>query len=263
MTSTIARPDCGITAPGPLLHLTAPARAAVVFGLLTTSAPLLAALPRGDGHPVLVLPGLGGTDSSTLTLRAVLRRLGYRTYRWRLGRNIGPTQRAVHGARARIDQLTTRFGQPVSLIASSLGGNYARQLARRTVHAVRQVITLGSPIRLARKGQSHANSVVGNYSHWRIGTWDLPLVHGDGPLPVPATSIYSPLDGILAWRTGVNEPAPEAEHIAVSASHLGFGHHRAVIWAIADRLAQPAGHWAPFRPPPLLRPAHLLGERQP
>jgi hypothetical protein len=193
----------------------------------------------------------------------VLRRLGYRTYRWRLGRNIGPTEQAVHGTRARLDQLTSRFGQPVPVIGWSLGGIYARQLARRTVHAVRQVITLGSPIRLARKGQGHANRLIGDYSHWHIETWDLPLEHGHGPLPVPTTSIYSPLDGILAWRTGVNEPAPQAEHIAVSASHLGFGHHPAVIWAIADRLAQPAGQWAPFRPPPLLRPAHLLGERQP
>ena len=252
MTSTIARPDRGITAPGPLLYLTEPARAAVDFGLLTASAPLLAALPRGDGHPVLVLPRLGGTDSaSTITLRAVLRRLGYRP------------QRAVHGTRARLDQLTSRFGQPVSVIGWSLGGIYARQLARRTVHAVRQVITLGSPIRRARKGQSHANRLIGDYSHWHIETWDLPLEHGHGPLPVPTTSIYSPLDGILAWRTGVNEPAPQAENIAVSDSHLGFGHHRAVIWAIADRLAQPAGQWALFRPPPLLRPAHLLGERQP
>lgn len=66
-----------------------------------------------------------------------------------------------------------------------------------------------------------------------------------------------------ALYVSVNEPAPQAENIAVSAGHLGFGHHPAVIWAIADRLAQPAGHWAPFRPPPLLRPAYLLPERQP
>ena len=188
MTSTIARPDRGITAPGPLLYLTEP--------------------------------------------------------------------------RARLDQLTTRFGQPVSLIGWSLG-IYARPLARSTVHAVRQVITLGSAIRLARKEQSHANRLVGDNSHWHIETWALPLEHGDGPLPVPTTPIYTPLDGIVAWRTCLNEPAPQAENIAVSASHLGFGHHPAVIWAIADRLAQPAGHWAPFRPPPLLRPAYLLPERQP
>ena len=184
MTSTIARPDRGITASGPLLYLTEP--------------------------------------------------------------------------RARLDQLTTRFGQPVSLIASSLGGIYSRQLARRTGHAVRQVITLGSAIRLARTEQSQANRLVGDNSRWHIETWD-----GDGPLPVPTTPIYSPLDGIVAWRTCLNEPAPQAENIAVSASHLGFGHHPAVIWAIADCLAQPADHWAPFRPPPLLRPAYLLPERQP
>ena len=262
MTSPTTRPDRRVTAPGPLLYLTEPARAVADFGLLTSSAPLLAALPRGDGHPVLVLPGLGATDSSTATLRAVLRRLGYRTYGWRLGRNMGPTARAVHGMRARLDQLTNRFEQPVSLIGWSLGGIYARQLARRTVHAVRQVITLGTPIRLARKEQSHADRLFRDYSHWHIETWDLPLEHGERPLPVPTTSIYSPLDGIVAWRTCLNERGPQAENIAVTASHLGFGHHPAVIWAVADRLAQPAGQWAPFRPPPLLRPAYPLPERQ-
>ncbi|MGH3563637.1 MAG: esterase/lipase family protein, partial [Mycobacterium sp.] len=89
MTST-TNPDRGTTVPGRLLYLTEPVRAVVDFGLLTSSAPLLAVLPRGDGHPVLVLPGLGSADSSTITLRAILRRLGYRTYGWRLGRNIGP-----------------------------------------------------------------------------------------------------------------------------------------------------------------------------
>jgi hypothetical protein len=94
-------------------------------------------------------------------------------------------------------------------------------------------------------------------------TSDLPLEHGDSQLPVPTTSIYSPLDGIVAWRTCLNEPAPQAENIAVAASHLGLGHRPAVIWAIADRLAQPAGQWAPIRPPPLLRPAYPLPETQP
>jgi hypothetical protein len=127
---------------------------------------------------------------------------------------------------------------------------------------VRQVITLGTPIRLARKEQSHADRTFRDYSHWHIETSDLPLEHGEGPLPVPTTSIYSPLDGIVAWRTCLNEPGPQAENIAVTASHLGLSHHRAVIWAVADRLAQPAGQWAPFRPPPLLRGAYPLPERQ-
>ena len=99
---------------------------------------LLAALPRGDKHPVLVLPRLHATDTSTSTLRTVLKQLGYRTYGWRLGRNNGPTTKVLHGMRARLDYLTNRHQRPVTLIGCSLGGIYARQLARRTPQAVRQ-----------------------------------------------------------------------------------------------------------------------------
>jgi pimeloyl-ACP methyl ester carboxylesterase len=256
VTST-THPDCGAAAPGRLLYFTEPVRAAVDFGLLGLSAPLLAVLPRGDGHPVLVLPGLESSDSSTTTLRATLRHLGYRTHGWRLGRNIGPTARVVNAMPKRLEDLATRFSAPVSLIGWSLGGIYARQLARRTPEAVRQVITLGSPFRLARREQSHGDPVYQRYADRHVDTSGPPLEAGEGPLPVPATSIYSPLDGIVAWRTCLNEPAPQAENIAVAASHLGYGHHPAVIWAIADRLAQPADQWLPFRPPPLLRPAYL------
>ena len=263
MTSQPPRPEPGTTAPGQLLYLTDPARAVIDFALLLNSAPLFNMLPRGDGHPVLVLPGLLQTDGSTRPLRAVLRRLGYPTYGWRLGRNIGPTARALDGMRARLDRLADRFGRPVSLIGWSLGGIYARQLARRTPHAVRQVITLGSPIRLARHEQSRANRLFQRYSHVHVEQWDLPLEEGQGPLPVPATSIYSPVDGIVAWGTCLDDPAPRAENIAVPASHFGLGYHPAVIWAVADRLAQPAGQWSPFRPPPLLGPAYLRPGRRP
>jgi hypothetical protein len=102
----------------------------------------------------------------------------------------------------------------------------------------------------------------GDYCHWPTETWDLPLEHGGGPLSVPTTSIYSPLDGILAWRACLNERGPQAENIAVTASHPGLGHHPAVIWAVTDRLAQPAGQWAPLRPPSLLRAVYPLPERQ-
>ena len=93
-------------------------------------------------------PGCTQTDVSTSTLRTVLKELGYRTYGWQLGRNVGPTSKVVHGMRARLDYLTNRYQRPVTLIGWSLGGIYARQLARRTPQAVRQVITLSSPIRL-------------------------------------------------------------------------------------------------------------------
>jgi pimeloyl-ACP methyl ester carboxylesterase len=137
----------------------------------------------------------------------------------------------------------------VSVIGWSLGGIYARQLARRSRDAVRQVITLGSPIRLERHQQSNARRLFDHYADRHIERWALPLEHGCGPLPVPATCVYSRLDGVVAWRACLDQPSPLAENVEVRASHLGFGHHPAVLWLVADRLAQPRDAWTPFRPP--------------
>ena len=213
----------------------------------------MSVLPRGDGHPVLVLPGLLAADSSTRALRTLLRGLGYFVHGWRLGRNIGPTAEAVRGMRDRLDELGQRHGRSVTLLGWSLGGIFARDLARRSPEAVRQVITLGSPFRLARHGQSRAHRAFERYSHLHVEHRQLPLEQEEvAALAVPATSIYSRVDGIVSWRACLDTPSATAENIAVLGSHLGLGHHPAVAWAVADRLAQPDGAWAPFRPPPLL-----------
>ena len=158
--------------------------------------------------------------------------------------------------RSRLDYLANPHRRPPTLIGCSLGGIYARQLARRTPQAVRQVITLSSPIRLVRHEQSRANRLFHLYAHQHIEPLNLPLEHDEGPLPVPATSIYTPLDGIVAWRTCLDEPSARAENIAVLASHFGIANHPAALWAVADRLAQPADQWKPFQPPSLLRTAY-------
>jgi pimeloyl-ACP methyl ester carboxylesterase len=246
-------------APGRFWYLSDPTRAALEYCLLFTLAPLMPALPRGDGHPVLVLPGLQTSDTSTRTLRHILLMLGYQAYGWRLGRNVGPTAQVVSGLRDRLITLHARHEQPVSLIGWSLGGIYARRLAREHHHAVRLVITLGSPYRLARTDQSRADWLYQRYAPRHAERWSMPLEAGLGPLPVPATSIYSKLDGIVAWQTCHEPPGSRAENIEVYASHFGLSHHPAVLWAVADRLAQPAGQWAPFRPPALLRSAFRPG----
>ena len=237
------------------LYLSEPGRAMADFGLYLAARPLLPRLPQGDGHPVLVLPGLMADDASTRVLRATLRRLGYRVHGWRLGRNIGPTAACVSGMRDRIADLSDRYGRPLSLVGWSLGGIFARDLARRTPDSVRQVITLGSPFRLTRHSQSRASRAFDRYSHLHVQNRSLPLEPAGQPLPVPTTSIYSHFDGIVHWQTCLETPSARAENIAVIASHLGLGHHPAAIWAIADRLAQPEGTWTPFRPPVFLRPA--------
>jgi pimeloyl-ACP methyl ester carboxylesterase len=240
-------------APPVGLYVSDPARAVAEFGLLLAALPLQRALPVGDGHPVLVLPGLLAADDSTWPLRRILRGLGYRVHGWRLGRNIGPTAAAVTGMQDRLHALHTRYRTPVSVIGWSLGGIYARTLARRTPAAVRQVITLGSPFRLADERQSRASRIFNRYTHLHVARAPLPLEHDVDALPVPATSIYSRFDGIVAWQACLDSPSPRSENIAVVGSHFGYGHNPAVVWALADRLAQPLGGWAPFQPPRALR----------
>jgi pimeloyl-ACP methyl ester carboxylesterase len=237
------------------LYLSEPGRAVADYGLYLAARPLMPSLPRGDGHPVLVLPGLLADDVSTRALRNVLCRLGYDAYGWGLGRNIGPTAACVKGMRDLVDNLSNEHGKPVSLIGWSLGGIFARDLARRTPDSVRQVITLGSPFRLARNSQSRATKVFTRYSHLHVEHRSLPLESESVPLRVPATSIYSHFDGIVHWQTCLNTPGERCENIAVMASHLGLGHHPAAIWAITDRLAQQEGTWKPFKAPLFLRPA--------
>jgi pimeloyl-ACP methyl ester carboxylesterase len=242
-----------LSAPPLQLYVSDPGRAAVEFGLLLGALPLSKALPTGDGHPVLVLPGLMAGDDSTWPLRRILRRLGYRAHGWRLGRNLGPTPAAVTGMRDRLDDLHSRYHEPVSLIGWSLGGIYARALARNFPWAVRQVITLGSPFRLSDDRQSHASRVFNRYTHLHTRRPRTPLDMERTPLPVPATSIYSRYDGIVAWQACLDMASSRAENIAVVGSHFGYGHNPAVIFAVADRLAQPLNGWKPFQPPRALR----------
>jgi hypothetical protein len=242
--------------PSLALYLSDIPRAVVEYGVLVGTLPLHRTLPVGDGHPVLVLPGLLAADGSTWTLRRILRRLGYRAHGWGLGRNIGPTAKAVAGMAARLDELHARYDAPVSIIGWSLGGIFARTLARRDPSQVRQVITLGSPFAMQHERQSRAARSFNRYSHLHVERPPLPLEAEAEALPVPATAIYSRFDGMVAWQACLQTPSARAENIAVLASHIGYGHNAAVVWAIADRLAQPAGQWAPFRPPAVLRPLY-------
>src|SRR5574337_1553833 len=230
-----------------LLSVTEPTRAAFECGSLVAAAlPLWRVLANGDGHPVLVLPGLLAGDGSTRPLRCILRRLGYQVHAWHLGRNLGPTDAVLTGMAHRLEELHTRHGAAVSLVGWSLGGIYARGLARRYPSLVRQVITLGSPFRPVRASVTRL-AQTGRESA------ELAPEYGASTLPVPATSIYSRYDGVVAWRACLEESSASAENIAVIGSHLGLGYNPAVIWAIADRLAQPLGTWAAFRPPATVR----------
>ena len=230
-------------APGALLMLLE-ARAPIEFASLIAATPWLHRLPRGDGHPVLVFPGLGGNDLSTVPLRRFLQTLGYVTQAWGQGLNFGPRAGVLERCADDIRALAAKHDQPVSLIGWSLGGIYAREMAKLHPDLARCVVTLGTPF----TGHPKATNA------WRFFEWVSGTPVGDPnvmaqirrPPPVPTTSIYSRSDGIVAWRCSLNEPGPLVENIEVQASHVGMGMNPLALYAVADRLAQPIGRWRPF-----------------
>jgi pimeloyl-ACP methyl ester carboxylesterase len=238
-----AHPADAAPAPGPL-QLLLEARAPWEFAALLAATPWLARLPVGDGHPVIVFPGLGASDTSTLALRNFLRSRGYSPHPWGLGFNFGPRHGVLAGCHALVRQVVQRHGERASLIGWSLGGLYAREIAKVMPRRVRCVITLGTPF------AGHPRST----NAWRF----FELVSGQSahdpellaalrePPPVPTTSIYSRSDGIVSWRASLNAPSPRTENIEVQASHLGLGLNPLALYAIADRLRQHPARWQPF-----------------
>ena len=234
-----------------LLALEVP-RAALNAATLLPAWPLLLRAPRGDGHPVLVLPGFTASDLSTRVLRGYLRELGYHVHAWRLGRNLGPNRETIDGLRERVRQLADRHQQPMSIVGWSLGGIYAREIARATPRGVRMVITMGSPIRLRDRRASNAGSLFATVRPGAAtgGRADpRPPEDSRGALPVPATAIYTRSDGVVPWQSCLEVPSSRSESVEVTGSHTGLGVNPAALWVIADRLGQPDGTWRPFRPP--------------
>jgi len=232
-----------LEAPG-FVRLALEGRAPWELGAAIAARPLLRLAPKGDGHPVLVFPGLIAPDMSTLPLRRFLKGRGYAAAPWKQGVNLGPREGVIEACLARLRELYEAHGRKVSLIGWSLGGIYARELAKVYPDAVRLVITLGTPF----TGHPRATNA------WRL--YELVTGHKIGapeihePLraapPVPTTSIFSRTDGVVAWQCSLEKPGPLRDNIEVEASHLGMGMNPMTFYAIADRLAQPEGEWRPF-----------------
>ncbi|MBI5276983.1 MAG: alpha/beta hydrolase [Burkholderiales bacterium] len=221
-------------------------RAPWEFGSLVPAWPALQRAPTGDGHTVIVFPGLSASDASTVPLRRYLRSLGHDVTGWSQGFNFGPRAGVLGTIRRTIQEACEASGRKVSLVGWSLGGVYAREMAKEMPGSVRSVVTLGTPF-AGHPKSTHA---------WRIyeltsgrsadeehsGNRDLPAAP-----PVPTTSIYSRSDGIVAWQGSIQRADhAQTENIEVIASHIGIGINPSAWWAVADRLAQPEGGWKPF-----------------
>jgi pimeloyl-ACP methyl ester carboxylesterase len=237
--------------PPSSLWLLAEVRAVAEFWGWVLAQPLLRRAPHGDGHPVLVVPGFLASDVSTWPLRTFLRQLGYQAEGWGAGRNLGGPEQEEAVSHALL-RLALRSGRKVSLVGWSLGGVYAREMARRMPDRVRQVITLGSPF----TGDPRANHAWWIYE--RLSGRTASNIATDHPhlgeaLPVPCSCLYSVTDGVTAWQCCRQADGADSENIQVPSSHLGYGHNPVVLSVIADRLAQPEDGWQPFEPRGVMR----------
>jgi len=209
-------------------------------------APLLMRAPRGDGHPVLALPGFLASDLSMAPLRRYLTALGYDAHAWQMGRNLGGLLKMRAALRERLAAIHAATGRKVSLVGWSLGGVYARDLALHAPDMVRYVVTLGSPFANDVRA-TNATKLYEALSGETVGDDPEFLEAIAGDLPMPATSMFSRADGVVNWRTCLLRPSAIAENIEVYlASHVGLGVNPAVLWAVADRLAQAEGQFSQF-----------------
>lgn len=242
-SSSHDRHDGSASAPG-LLRLALEMRAPWELAAGLVSLPFLGNAPDGDGHPVLVFPGMTAGDATTIVLRRFLGERGYCAYAWEQGLNLGPRPGVLEACMDRVRQLRALHGRRVSLVGWSLGGVYAREIAKILPDDVRVVVTLGSPFSGSPK----------SINAWRL----YQLLSGETEIDaarfaalrttpgVPTTSIFSRSDGVVAWQCSIEQETAYSENIEVHASHLGMGVNPTALYAVADRLAQPEGRWRRF-----------------
>jgi len=236
------------SAPG-IVRMALEMRAPWELAAALAAYPFMKSAPHGDGHSVMVFPGLAAGDFTTLAIRHFLTGRGFDVHAWEQGLNFGPRPGVLEACIEKVKQLHEQSGRKVSLVGWSLGGVYAREIAKMLPDHVRVVVTLGSPF----TGSPKATNA------WRV----YQLVSGEKEIdperfaalkerpPVPTTSIFSRTDGVVAWHCSIEEETPTSENIEVHSSHVGMGANPTALFAIADRLAQREGKWRRFD-----RPAH-------
>jgi pimeloyl-ACP methyl ester carboxylesterase len=236
--------------PSEVLNLTEPIRALIDLGVMHLSEPWLNSQVGGDGHPVLIIPGFTASDRSTVVLRNFLSTLGYLPCGWNQGINFGIRHEAFEGVAELLTQLHEEYGCRVSLVGQSLGGIYARELAKLFPDLVRQVITLGSPFNDPDGDASHVSNLYKMFNPDQLSKsaqfskehWDLAAAP-----PVPTTAMFSKWDGVCHWRACLQHGGHDyVENIEVMASHTGMAVNAQSLFVIADRLSQRRRSWKPF-----------------
>jgi pimeloyl-ACP methyl ester carboxylesterase len=232
----MARSRPPINAPG-LRALLGELRAPLEAAAFLLDPDLTRDLPRGDGHPVLLLPPFGFDGAAMQPLAHALDRLGYAVHDWGEGRNTLLRQRTAKRLVARIEDLHRRHARSLTLIGWSAGGLYAREVARMRPDLVRRVITLGTPVHPQETGHAWIDAARGAADAWRLAPGDTPLRVDPQPPPVPVTAIHANGDGVVAAAASRERASANVENVVVDGTHLGLGVNRGVLRAMARALA--------------------------
>jgi pimeloyl-ACP methyl ester carboxylesterase len=224
--------------PNLLLALSDAPRALADVAILNMAAPLLCRLkPTQRQQSVMVIPGFLGDDRGNGPLIRFLRRLGYTASGWGQGRNLGTQSFDEDKLREAMEPLIEAGNGKVALIGHSLGGIYAREIARGEPDQIAQVITLGSPFGAGRENASHANRL-----YERLNPQPDARRMDDSlslPPPVPTTAIYTKADGVVNWRTSLQSGDNHNVHnIEVLGSHIGLNLNAAVWYWVAKKLKE-------------------------
>jgi triacylglycerol lipase len=222
--------EAALSAPSKLLFAAELPRAAWTVAQLVAARRRLGAAPRGDGRPILLIPGLATSDLSNVVMRRFLNGLGYRARGWGLGANLG--NRTVGPGAGRLEALVRRAyeeaGEPLTVIGVSLGGILARLAAHRFPDMVREVITVSAPF----AGDPRATNVWPAFQWLSGNKIDDPDVEAMRILaasrpPVQTTAIWSASDGFVNPACAVR---PRAEASRSPAAILACNFARRSCW---------------------------------
>lgn len=203
---------------------------------LLLAAPGLARAPRGDGGPVVLTPGYRAPEASMAPLRWFLDRLGHRAVHWGQGTNDGDVARVLPAVLAGVEELAERAGRPVALVGWSLGGVVSREVARERPDLVDRVVTYGTPV----VGGPRHTVFARRYDDALLDRLEARAARREHeqPIQVPLTAIWTRRDGIVGWRSCVDEVTPGARNVEVASTHLGLGIDPDVWREVAAALAR-------------------------
>ncbi len=171
-------------------------------------------------QPVMLLPGFGAHPVRMRKMARALEAAGHSPYDWGLGFNLGPTPENFAFLMRRVGMIARTHGHPVALVGWSLGGLFAREIARRQPEKVSRVITMGTPF----SGDRRANNAWRAYQLITGHPVDQPPIDCDfsAKPPVPTIAIWSPRDGVISPRSACGRPGERDRAVAMRCTHLGF-----------------------------------------